>query len=168
MEKAWVVDADAVEPPHVLCAGAIDLGQAPPGGWRIDVLDARRLRDAGLWWSEQAHPQHIRLVMEGGGPGAAEDDRAGDERLPHDGLGLLAEEGRVIRWRDGLGRGAVGASPEHAARQRRENGQEPPDQRTPDLPALGLLDGHAQLRGDTRADRTVEKRQAEPPWAPGG
>src|SRR5216684_3256980 len=122
MEKAWVVDADAVEPPHVLCAGAIDLGQAPPGGWRIDVLDTRRLRDPGLWWSEQAHPQHIRLVMEGGGPGAAEDDRA--------------------------------------ARQRRENGQEPPDQRALDLPALGLLDGHAQLRGDTRADRTVEKRQA--------
>src|ERR1700732_1399045 len=129
MEKAWVVDADAVEPPHVLCAGAIDLGQAPPGGWRIDVLDARRLRDAGLWWSEQAHPQHIRLVM------------GGREAAP---------------------------APEHAARQRRENGQEPPDQRTPDLPALGLLDGHAQLRGDPRADRTVEKRQAEPPWAPGG
>src|ERR1700732_420663 len=139
MEKAWVVEADTIEPPHVLGAGAIDLEQAPPGGWRIDVLDDRRLRDAGLWWSEQAHPQPVRLVMEGGGPGAAEEDRAVDERLAHDGLGLLAEEGRVIRWWDGLGRGAIGAGPEHAARQRRENGQEPLDQAAADLPAFGLL-----------------------------
>ena len=37
--EAGVVDVDVVEPPDVLRAGPVDLGQPLPGGGGIDVLD---------------------------------------------------------------------------------------------------------------------------------
>src|ERR1035438_3906988 len=161
IEQVGVVDADAVEAPYVVRAGVVDLGQKLPGGRRVDVLDVGRLGDAGLPWPEEAHPQYVWPAPEGRGTGPAEDDRARGERLVHDGLGMLAEERGVIRWRDSFGRSSVGAGAEQPAGQRREQSQDPVDQRAPDLPALGLGDGHLEQRGDPRADRPVENGQPQ-------
>ena len=115
MVEVSVVDVEAVEPPHVLRAGAIDFGQALPGSRRIHILDAGRLGDPGLFRAEQPHPQHPWLVTERCAAGPAEDDSAGRQCLPHDGFGLLAEERGVIGRRDCLRGSTVGAGSQHAA-----------------------------------------------------
>src|SRR6202044_2964803 len=89
-------------------------------------------------------------------------DGTGLQRGPHDGLGLLAEDRGVVGQHDGIRRGAVGAGAKHAAGQRRQDRQDPAGSRALDHGALGLLDGHPELRGHVRADRAVKQRQAEP------